>query len=322
MLPDLGTSGTAPGTLRLNAPSGAGCSLTLLLGAAWLQRFQGLDRHRPSGALPEVAGTGPFLPPFVGMTPLATDGPGSGSGAGSGRDHAEKWQSRGVSHTTLMVTKTTKSAGLNPVSTRTRVLFLTRSPPAQAPSSSASTAPPMPVPHRTRIFPYPPHQGTEPHPLPHRTRTIRRTTSLDSSTQHPNKPSLWTHLPGADQTTGETPPNMAQRRPPDHCPVPPLALPHEQNNSTRPPPTPAQSGDTLFPTTRSRSVHAVHDRVPAGASHGHPFSRRTSTVLSTNKYRSRERGAGAGGRDSPRAHATGRPGPGEPPAAWAPSWGS
>ena len=170
----------------------------------------------------------------------------------------------------------------------------------RSPSSSASTA----------------------HSLPHRTHTIRRTTSLDSSAQHQNKPSLWTHLPGADQTAGETLPNIAQRRPPDHCPVPPLALPHEQNNSTRPPPTPAQSGDTLFPTTRSRSVHAVHDRVPARASHGHPFSRRTSTVLSTNKYRSRERGAGAGGRDSPRAHATGRPGPGEPPAAWAPSWGS
>ena len=311
----------------LNAPSGAGCSLTLLLGAAWLQRFQGLDRHRPCGALPEVAGTGPFLPPFVGMTPLATDGPGSGSGASFGRDHAEKWRSSGVSRTTLIVTNITSPASLK-CGSQPRGHPHVRPLPSpdllqhRSPSSSASTAPPMPVPHRTRIFPYPPHQGTEPHPLPHRTRTIRRTTSLDSSTQHPNKPSLWTHLPGADQTTGETPPNMAQRRPPDHCPVPPLALPHEQNNSTRPPPTPAQSGDTLFPTTRSRSVHAVHDRVPAGASHGHPFSRRTSTVLSTNKYRSRERGAWAGGRDSPRAHATGRPGPGEPPAAWAPSWGS
>jgi len=243
-----------------------------------------------------------------------------------------------------MVTKTTRSAGLNPASTRTCAPSPHQIPFGADPRRRAR-APrrrPSPIPHRTRIFPYPTHQGTEPHPLPHRMRTIRRTTSLDSSTQHPNKPSLWTHLPGADQTTGETPPNMAQRRPPDHCPVPPLALPHEQNNSTRPPPTPAQSGDTLFPTTRSRSVHAVHDRVPAGASHGHPFSRRTSTVLSTNKYRSRERGAWAGGRDSPRAHstagprgapgtpqalyprahATGRPGSGEPPAAWAPSWGS
>ena len=98
----------------LNAPSGAGCSLTLLLGGAWLQRFQGLDRHRPCGALPEVAGTSPFLPPFVGMTPLATDGPRGGSGAGFGRDHAEKWQSRGVSHTTAAVTKTTSSVDLNP----------------------------------------------------------------------------------------------------------------------------------------------------------------------------------------------------------------
>ena len=119
--------------LRLNAPSGAGCSLTLPLGAAWLQRFQGLDRHRPCGALPEVAGTGPFLPPFVGMTPLATDGPGSGSGAGFGRDHAEKWQSRGVSHTTVAVTKTTSSVNLNPASTRTAPPPLARSPPAQVP---------------------------------------------------------------------------------------------------------------------------------------------------------------------------------------------
>ena len=103
----------------LNAPSGAGCSLTLLLGGAWLQRFQGLDRHRPVEALPEVARTGPFLPPFVGMTPLATDGPGSGSGAGFGRDHAEKWQSGGVSRTTLMVTNITSSTSLNPLSTRT-----------------------------------------------------------------------------------------------------------------------------------------------------------------------------------------------------------
>ena len=47
------------------------------------------------------------------MTPLATDGPGSGSGAGFGRDHAEKWQSDGVSRTTLMVTNVTSLAGLN-----------------------------------------------------------------------------------------------------------------------------------------------------------------------------------------------------------------
>ena len=60
-----------------------------------------------------MAGTGPFLPPFVGMTPLATDGPGSGSGAGFGRDHAEKWRSGGVSCTTPVVTKTTGSASLN-----------------------------------------------------------------------------------------------------------------------------------------------------------------------------------------------------------------
>ena len=125
----------------LNAPSGAGCSLTLLLGGAWLQRFQGLDRHRPCGALPEVAGTGPFLPPFVGMTPLATGGPGGGSGAGFGRDHAEKWQSRGVSRTTPVVTKTTSPAGLDPASTRTCVPSARQTLPAQASSSSASTAP-------------------------------------------------------------------------------------------------------------------------------------------------------------------------------------
>ena len=62
------------------------------------------------------------------MTPLATDGPGSGSGAGFGRDHAEKWQSGGVSHTTLMVTNVTDSICLNPASTRTRTPSLTRSP--------------------------------------------------------------------------------------------------------------------------------------------------------------------------------------------------
>ena len=75
-----------------------------------MQRFQGLDRHRPCGALPAGGWSTSFLPPFVGMTPLATDGPGSGSGAGFGRDHAEKWQSGGVSRTTVMVTKTTTSA--------------------------------------------------------------------------------------------------------------------------------------------------------------------------------------------------------------------
>ena len=92
-------------------------------------------------ALPEVAGTGPFLPPFVGMTPLATDGPGSGSGAGFGRDQAEKWRSGGVSHTTAMVAKTIDSVSLDPVSTRTAPPPLTRSPPAQTPSSSAGAVP-------------------------------------------------------------------------------------------------------------------------------------------------------------------------------------
>ena len=85
----------------------------------------------PSGALPAGGWSTPFLPPFVGMTPLATDGPGSGSGAGFGRDHAEKWRSGGVSRTTLMVTKTTSLAGLNPASTRTRAPF-----PHQIPSGT------------------------------------------------------------------------------------------------------------------------------------------------------------------------------------------
>ena len=111
------TAGRHP--FSLNAPSGAGCSLTLLLGGAWLQRFQGLDRHRPCGALPGGGRSTPFLPPFVGMTPLATDGPGSGSGAGFGRDHAEKWRSGGVSRATAVVTKVTDSANPDPASTRT-----------------------------------------------------------------------------------------------------------------------------------------------------------------------------------------------------------
>ena len=33
-------------TKGLNAPSGAGCFLTLPLGVASLRRFQGLERHR------------------------------------------------------------------------------------------------------------------------------------------------------------------------------------------------------------------------------------------------------------------------------------
>ena len=169
-----------------------------------MQRFQGLDRHRPVEALPEVAGTGPFLPPFVGMTPLATDGPRGGSGAGFGRDHAEKWQSGGVSRTTLMVTDITSPASLKCGSQPRGHPHVRPLPhqslPAQAPSSSASTA----------------------HSLPHRTHTIRRTTSLDSSAQHQNKPSLWTRLSGVDQTAGEAPPRMTRRRPPRYCPV--LAL--------------------------------------------------------------------------------------------------
>ena len=106
-----------------------------------MQRFQGLDRHRPVEALPEVAGTGPFLPPFVGMTPLATDGPGSGSGAGFGRDHAEKWQSGGVSRTTLVVTKVTYLINLNPAGTRTCAPSPHQIPRYRPPSSSAGAVP-------------------------------------------------------------------------------------------------------------------------------------------------------------------------------------
>ena len=85
-----------------------------------MQRFRGLDRHRPCGALPAGGWSASFLPLFVGMTPLATDGPRGGSGAGFGRDHAEKWRSGGVSRTTLVVTKTTSPAGLEPAGTTPR----------------------------------------------------------------------------------------------------------------------------------------------------------------------------------------------------------
>ena len=107
-----------------------------------MQRFQGLDRHRPCGALPGAAGTGPFLPPFVGMTPLATDGPGSGSGAGFGRDHAEKWQSDGVSRTTVAVTKTTSSVDLNPAGIRTCAPLPSPDPLRYKPPSSSAGAVP------------------------------------------------------------------------------------------------------------------------------------------------------------------------------------
>ena len=227
-----------------------------------MQRFQGLDRHRPCGALPEVAGTGPFLPPFVGMTPLATDGPGSGSGAGFGRDHAEKWQSRGVSRTTSMVTKTTSLAGLNPASPRTCAPSLTRSPPVQAPVVERG---------RRAVDPHPSRTGH----VQSRDRPRRRT-----PLQRGQNRIEWfvRSRPGSRK---RYPAHMTRKRPPGYYPVSPSRS-HKQNRSTRPPPTPAQPGDTLFPTIRSRSVHAVRDRVPpAGASHGHPFSRRTSTVLTS-----------------------------------------
>ena|GEM_PF-3521155 len=72
--------------------------------------------------------------------------------------------------------------------------------------------------------------------------------------------------------------------------IPSCAAPAPTNKivARAPPPAPVHPGDAPVPTTKSRSVHTVRDRVPAGASHGHPFSARTSTVLTTNKYRSRE----------------------------------
>ena len=135
-----------------------------------MQRFQELDRHRPAGALPEVVGTGPFLPPFVGMTPLATDGPGSGSGAGFGRDHAEKWQSDRVSRTTLMVTKITRLARLNPTSTRTCTPSPHQIPFGAGPVVEHEHRTTHARPAQDTHLPVPDRQGTEPHSLPNRTQ--------------------------------------------------------------------------------------------------------------------------------------------------------
>ena len=134
-----------------------------------MQRFQGLDRHRPCGALPGAAGTGPFLPPFVGMTPLATDGPRGGSGAGFGRDHAEKWQSRGVSCTTPTVIKTTRSASLSPASTR----------PTPPRSSSVSSV----GPRRRARAPHHPRPSRTGH-APSRIRPARGRSPTPSRTGH------------------------------------------------------------------------------------------------------------------------------------------
>ena len=45
---------------RLNAPSGAGCFLTLPLGVASLRRFQGLERHRLREHPAGLDGTAPI----------------------------------------------------------------------------------------------------------------------------------------------------------------------------------------------------------------------------------------------------------------------
>ena len=197
----------------LNAPSGAGCSLTLPLGAAWLQRFQGLDRHRPCGALPAGGWSTPFLPPFAGMTPLATDGPGSGSGAGFGRDHAEKWQSRGVSRTTVMVTKTTSSVDLNPAGIRTCAPLPSPDPLRyKPPSSSTSTAP------QTSTRPVQDTYKAEDRP--------RRRTPL----QRGQNRIEWfvRSRPGSRK---RYPARMTRKRPPGHYPVPPSTLSLPQTKS-------------------------------------------------------------------------------------------
>ena len=103
-----------------------------------------------------------------------------------------------------------------------RVLFLTRSPPAQAPLSTSAAPPIHARPAQDAHLPARPARGQSPTPLPHRMRTIRRTTSLGSPAQHQNKTESWPHLPGEDQTSGEAPPRMTRRRPPRYWPV--LAL--------------------------------------------------------------------------------------------------
>ena len=196
-----------------------------------MQRFQGLDRHRPCGALPEVAGTGPFLPPFVGMTPLATDGPGSGSGAGFGRDHAEKWQSRGVSRTTSMVTKTTSLAGLNPASPRTCAPSLTRSPPVQAPVVERG---------RRAVDPHPSRTGH----VQSRDRPRRRTPLQRGQ----NRIESWSGLSGAGQTAGkDTPAHMIRKRPPGHYPVPPFSILAPTNKIVAHDPRPHQHDQRTVP---------------------------------------------------------------------------
>ena len=231
-----------------------------------------------------MARTGPFLPPFVGMTPLATDGPGSGSGAGFGRDHAEKWQSRGVSHTTLMVTNITSSTSLNPLSTRTCTPSPRQILPAQAPSSSTSTAPPTPVPHRTRTFPYPTARGRSPTPsrTGHKTETdhvIRLLSTAPEQTLIVNplirgRSDVRRSLSAYDSRAASRIPSCAAPAPTNKI-VARAPHPHQYTQETPRSPqlvpfTPYVIASLREPVTDTRSQH---EQVP--------FSRRISTVLTS-----------------------------------------
>ena len=254
-----------------------------------MQRFQGLDRHRPCGALPEVAGTSPFLPPFVGMTPLATDGPGSGSGAGFGRDHAEKWRSGGVSRTTSVVTNVTDSVSLNPLSTRTCVPSPRQILPAQAPSSSASTAPQTfayPAQDTHLPVPDPPEGGAPPPPTqntyneadhvirilstgPEQTLIVDplirgRLDSRRDPSAYDSKATSWIPLCAAPAPT-----NKIVARDPH---------PHQRNQET-----PRSPQLDRVPFTPYVIASLLREPATDARSHGEqvPFSRETSTVLAS-----------------------------------------
>ena len=232
-----------------------------------------------------MAGTGPFLPPFVGMTPLATDGPGSGSGAGFGRDHAEKWQSGGVSRTTLMVINVTDSVSLSPASTRpTPPLLIGLL--GGSPSSSTSTAPPTPVPHRTRTFPYPTARGRSPTPsrTGHKTETdhvIRLLSTAPEQTLIVNplirgRSDVRRSLSAYDSRAASRIPSCAAPAPTNKI-VARDSRPHQYTQETprspqldRVPFTPYVIASLREPVTDTRSQH---EQVP--------FSRRISTVLTS-----------------------------------------
>ena len=238
-----------------------------------MQRFQGLDRHRPCGALPAGGWSASFLPLFVGMTPLATDGPGSGSGAGFGRDHAEKWRSGGVSRTTVMVTKTTDSVDLNPADTRT-------APPSphQIPSGTN--------PRRRARAP-----RRRPPPVPYRTRTKQKTghvvglhysadrigsSGLSGAGQAAGKDILHTHDP---KTASRTLPRAAlSPLAPTNKIVAHDPHPHQHNQET-----PCSPQLDRVPFTPYVIVSLLREPATDTRSHGEqvPFSAQTSTVLTS-----------------------------------------